>query len=97
MATPQLLWAYLGPETTLPLVSVLGAAVGVLLMFWHFLFGLLRRIFRKLFKIGNSGTATGAASCPPIPIVPGVEGTGLLGDAGVNQSPPMGLSARSSE
>jgi hypothetical protein len=74
IATPQDLWAYLGPETTLPLVSVLGAAVGVLLMFWHFLFGLVKRICCKLFRIGKGSIATGEAAHPPVPTVPVVEG-----------------------
>lgn len=30
-----LILAYVGPETILPLASILGAIVGVLLMIWH--------------------------------------------------------------
>jgi hypothetical protein len=43
--------AYIGPETVLPLASVIGAIVGVLLMIWQrvvsFVSGAYARLFRK--------------------------------------------------
>ena len=49
-ASAPLLVLYMGPETTLPLVSALAAIVGVLLMVWHRAVGLARKVwlfFRK--------------------------------------------------
>lgn len=34
---------YLGPETVLPLASVLAAAIGVILMFWRTVIGFVRQ------------------------------------------------------
>ena len=36
---------YLGPETMLPLTSFLAAVVGVLLMFWRYVVGVVKRSF----------------------------------------------------
>ena len=41
---------YFGPETTLPLASAVAAAIGVLLIFWRYLVGLGRKVFRLLFR-----------------------------------------------
>jgi hypothetical protein len=41
---------YVGPETILPLTSFLAAAVGVLLMFWRYVVGLIRRAWRFLVR-----------------------------------------------
>jgi len=49
-ASAPLLVLYMGPETTLPLVSALAAIVGVLLMLWHRAVGIARKVwlyFRK--------------------------------------------------
>ena len=35
LISPGSLFAYIGPETMLPLASVLGAIGGVLMMFWN--------------------------------------------------------------
>jgi hypothetical protein len=43
---------YIGPETILPLTSALAAIVGVLLMFWHRFVGMIRKIWRIVFKKG---------------------------------------------
>lgn len=39
------LFLYLGPETVLPVASFLAAIVGVLLLFWNFFVGKIRRLF----------------------------------------------------
>jgi site-specific recombinase len=39
---------YLGPETVMPLASILAAIVGVLLLFWRLIFGFFKRIFKYL-------------------------------------------------
>jgi hypothetical protein len=57
MGMPPLPWAYLGPETTLPLTSVLAAVVGILLIFWRYVLGLGKRIFQTFF--GKSTPASG--------------------------------------
>ena len=45
-----ILLLYLGPETIMPLASILGAAVGFLLIFWR----LLLKPFKKLFGFHNN-------------------------------------------
>ncbi|MGH9385405.1 MAG: hypothetical protein ACRD2N_14075 [Vicinamibacterales bacterium] len=37
---------YIGPDQIMPLTSVLGAVIGVLLMFWNRVVGLFRRVWR---------------------------------------------------
>lgn len=69
--TPHSLWAYLGPETTLPLASLLGTLVGIVLIFWQFLLGFAKKLFRMLVK---KGTAVRL----PAPVVP-AEGTATVG------------------
>ena len=39
---------YVGPDQILPLTSIIGALIGLLLMFWHRLVGLLRRFWQTL-------------------------------------------------
>ena len=41
---------YVGPETTLPLASALAAIVGILLIVWHRLVGLVRKVWQMLTK-----------------------------------------------
>ncbi len=41
---------YLGPNTVMPLASIVAAIVGVILIFWRFIFGFIRRGFRALFR-----------------------------------------------
>jgi hypothetical protein len=43
---------YLGPETIMPLASILATIVGVLLIGWRFFIG----IFKKIFKRGGSSS-----------------------------------------
>jgi len=47
--TMIMLLAYIGPETMLPLASVLAAAMGLVLMFWRYIFQLIRRMFGAIF------------------------------------------------
>jgi len=42
--------AYLGPETMLPLASFLAAITGFILMFWRYVFQLIRRMFAAIFR-----------------------------------------------
>lgn len=44
-----ILLGYVGPETMLPLASVLAAVTGVILVFWKYVFGLIRRVFAAVF------------------------------------------------
>jgi hypothetical protein len=70
METSKILLAYFGPETTLPIISALGAIVGVLLMFWNYVVGLVRRFFRLFFKKKDSGASSGALQPLPDQAVP---------------------------
>lgn len=74
--SPHSLWAYLGPETTLPLVSMLGTVVGIVLIFWHFLLGFVKKLFRMLLRkeaqVGLSG------------VVPTPEGVAIVGKQDLN-------------
>jgi hypothetical protein len=55
MSMPQLPLAYLGPETILPMASVLTAAVGVLLICWRFVLRIVTAPFHTFF--GKKDTA----------------------------------------
>ena len=41
---------YLGPNTVMPLASLLAAIVGIVLIFWRFIFGFFRKSFRRLVR-----------------------------------------------
>jgi hypothetical protein len=41
---------YVGPDQALPLLSILGAIVGVVLMWWRRLVSLTRRAFRSFAR-----------------------------------------------
>ena len=47
LGSPVLL--YFGPETIMPITSVLAAAVGMVLIFWRHIITTLRSTFRKIF------------------------------------------------
>ena len=49
MSTYSLLLAYIGPETIVPLTSVLAVMGGVLLCGWHWVCGVCQRCCRALF------------------------------------------------
>jgi hypothetical protein len=66
MNTLSLLWAYLGPETTLPLASVLGAVVGALLIGWNWITGFLKKIVLLPFRVWNKEKATAAQHAAPL-------------------------------
>jgi undecaprenyl pyrophosphate phosphatase UppP len=53
--------AYVGPDQIMPLASVLGAIVGVAVMFWHKLVGLVRKVLGLFTRRGQS-----TRSDPPI-------------------------------
>jgi hypothetical protein len=50
--------SYLGPNTVLPLASVLAAGIGVVLMFWRYILAIGRRGFRTVFKRSEASSAT---------------------------------------
>jgi hypothetical protein len=39
---------YFGPETVLPVTSILAAVLGVVLLFWRLLVSRMRKIFRRM-------------------------------------------------
>ena len=41
---------YVGPDQMLPVMSALGAVVGVLLMVWHRVVAIVRKTFRLMFR-----------------------------------------------
>jgi hypothetical protein len=41
---------YIGPDQILPLTSVLGAIIGILLMFWRYIVSLAGRVWQLLFR-----------------------------------------------
>ena len=45
-----MLFAYVGPETVMPLTSVLAGVVGVVLLTWKSLIGAARKVTRFLAK-----------------------------------------------
>ncbi len=48
---------YLGPETTLPVVSFLAGIIGFILVAWRWIWSLIKRLFR--IKTGQATTAAG--------------------------------------
>jgi hypothetical protein len=60
------LLCYIGPDTMLPLASALAALTGVVLMFWKYLVGLVRRafgmVFRRMQKIAVTKTSAASLS-----------------------------------
>ena len=55
-AVPDSVWSlgttlvlYVGPDQILPLTSVLGALLGILLMFWHRAVAAVRKVWQVLF------------------------------------------------
>jgi len=45
-----LMLLYVGPDQILPLVSFLGAIIGVLLIFWRYVVASVRRVWHALVK-----------------------------------------------
>lgn len=70
MSLPDPVLAYLGPETMLPVASVLAAAVGFLLICWRYVLRIVTAPFRALL-----GKKDGAASAavPPAPVETGIK------------------------
>jgi len=44
------IFAYIGPETMLPLASILGAIVGVLLMIWQRVVSFVSGVYARLIE-----------------------------------------------
>lgn len=49
---------YIGPDQIMPLTSVLGAIVGLALMFWNRLVGLAHKCWTMVARRGESGHET---------------------------------------
>lgn len=49
--------AYLGPNTVLPLASVLAAGLGIILMFWRYVVAMARGVFRAFKRQPAAETA----------------------------------------
>ncbi len=45
---------YLGPNTVMPLASILAAIVGVVLIFWRMIASTIRRVTQALFRTKNA-------------------------------------------
>jgi hypothetical protein len=41
---------YLGPDSMLPLASILAAIVGFILIFWRHIFKIVKKFFRKIMR-----------------------------------------------
>jgi hypothetical protein len=54
------LFAYLGPDTMLPVASIVGVIVGMFLMFWRRLFYFARSAARRIWPLGKEPRATSA-------------------------------------
>ncbi len=59
--TTVMLLGYIGPETMLPLASILAAGVGVILMFWRYIIQLIRRLFGAIFRRKKKNVDAGTA------------------------------------
>jgi len=57
---PNVAPLYLGPETVLPLASILAAAIGVILMFWRTVLGFARQGINTVLR-----RETNAETIPP--------------------------------
>jgi hypothetical protein len=51
-----IVFLYVGPETLLPLTSALAAITGVLLIFWHHVVGIVRKVWRFCFTRSRSSS-----------------------------------------
>ena len=51
---PEHIWPvlvlYVGPDQILPLTSLLGAIVGIILIFWRYVVGLAGKVWQLLFR-----------------------------------------------
>jgi len=48
VAEPQRVMPYLGPETIMPLASILAAIAGFFLIFWRYIARIAKTIYRKI-------------------------------------------------
>lgn len=72
-----MLLGYIGPETMLPFASILAAGLGVILMFWKYIFRLICRMFNALFRRKKKNADAKTVS----PTNPKAEGSVLLKSA----------------
>lgn len=53
-----IVFTYLGPETIMPLASILATIVGVILIFWRFIIGFIKRLIRFILRRPNPAAST---------------------------------------
>ncbi len=54
--TPDVVIAYLGPDVIMPLMSILAAIVGALLIMWRNVLAFARKIFRRVRNVFSRNT-----------------------------------------
>jgi hypothetical protein len=57
-----MLFAYLGPETMMPLASIVGVVVGMVLMFWRKLLLFVREAFRRVWPSAKDPVSNSVAN-----------------------------------
>ena len=60
----HLFWLYVGPDQMMPVASILATIMGFLLIFWHKLLAMLRRIAR-LFRRSEGDAPSSSPSDAP--------------------------------
>jgi hypothetical protein len=70
MVWHNLLFAYVGPDTVLPLASVVAGAFGVLLVFWNLIWGWTKRGVRRLLGRHDVPTLPADLAVEPAPELP---------------------------
>lgn len=53
-----IIFTYLGPETIMPLASILATIVGAILIFWRFIVGAIKRLIRFILRKPASSPAS---------------------------------------
>jgi len=52
---------YVGPDQVMPVMSVLATILGAIMIFWHKVLGIFRRLFGLSKPVGNEPPAAGPA------------------------------------
>jgi hypothetical protein len=50
---------YFGPETVLPVASMIAGIIGVVLMFWRYILSSTRKLFKQVSKSETASADTG--------------------------------------
>jgi len=69
-----MLLGYIGPETMLPFASFLAACLGVILMFWKFIWRMICRLFGAVFRRKKKNEDAKTA----LPISPKTDGSVVM-------------------